>query len=53
MDIGGAVVRVQGDRRGLREVGSQVLLTVPVAECVLMQDAADVGPLAEPDSQLD
>ncbi len=53
VDIGGAVVRVQGDRRGLREVGGQVLLTVPVAECVLMHDAADVGPLTEPNSQQD
>jgi iron(III) transport system ATP-binding protein len=53
VDIGGAVVRVQGDRRGLREVGSQVLLAVPVAECVLMHDAADVGPLTEPNSQQD
>ncbi len=51
VDIGAAVVRVQGDRRGLREVGSKVLLTVPVAECVLMQDAADASLPGEPDSQ--
>ena len=53
VDIGGAVVRVQGDRRGFREVGSPVVLAVPIAECVLMDEAAGSDPLAGPDTQLD
>ena len=53
VDIGGSIVRVQGDRRGIREVGNKVLLAVPIAECVLMQDAADANPLTEPDSPPD
>ncbi len=53
VDIGGAVVRVQGDRRGLRAVGSEVLLVVPATECVLMQDDGDADRRRERDRQLD
>lgn len=38
VDVGGAVLRVQADRRSFREVGSEVTLTVPTTECVLMDD---------------
>ncbi len=41
VDIGGAVIRVQGDRRGFRPVGSNVVLTVPVTECVLMSESTE------------
>jgi iron(III) transport system ATP-binding protein len=40
VDIGGATVRVQGNRHGFREVGSRIHLIVPVAECALMQDTS-------------
>ena len=53
VDIGGTVVRVQGDRRGLLAVGSAVLLVVPPTECVLMRDGTDAPPLREPDPQRD
>ena len=52
VDIGGLVLRVQGDRRGFREVGSRVVLTVPVADCVAMADEAD-GPQTQPQSSQD
>ncbi len=43
IDIGGGVaLRVQGDRRDFREAGTEVLLTVPVADCVLMNDETDL-----------
>jgi ABC-type Fe3+/spermidine/putrescine transport system ATPase subunit len=38
VDVGGAVLRVQADRRSFREVGSEVVLTVPTSECALMDD---------------
>ncbi len=53
VDIGGSIIRVQGDRRGIREVGSKVLLAVPIAECVLMRDAAGGNPVTESDSPPD
>ena len=43
IDIGGGVaLRVQGDRRDFREAGAAVTLTVPVADCVLMNNETDV-----------
>ena len=51
VDIGGAVVRVQGDRRSFREVGTPVVLTVPIAECVLMDEPANSGPFLGPDTE--
>ena len=53
VDVGGAVVRVQGDRRSFREVGTPVVLTVPIAECVLMDDPTSSGLLAGPDTEPD
>ncbi len=53
VDIGGAVVRVQGDRRGQRAVGTEVLLVVPAEECTLMRDDTDADRLRQPDRQLD
>ncbi len=38
----GVTLRVQGDRRDFREAGTEVLLTVPVADCVLMNNETDV-----------
>jgi iron(III) transport system ATP-binding protein len=40
IDIGGATLRVQGDRRAVMALGSQVSLAVPVAECTVMQDSS-------------
>jgi len=38
VDIGGGVLRVQGDRQTAFEVGARVALSVPVAECTVMRD---------------
>jgi iron(III) transport system ATP-binding protein len=38
VDVGGLALRVQGERRDLREVGDKVRLSVPVEECVAMGD---------------
>jgi iron(III) transport system ATP-binding protein len=40
VDIGGGVLRVQGDRQTALEPGAQVALSVPVAECTVMRDAS-------------
>ena len=53
VDIGGVVLRVQGERRSFRDIGSQVLLSVPIGECVLMQDTSVAGMQGAPDSQTD
>jgi len=36
IDVGGLLLRVQTDRHVVREVGSQVQLTIPIEECVAM-----------------
>ncbi len=36
IDIGGVLLRVQADRHLVREVGSKILLKIPVSECVAM-----------------
>ncbi len=41
VDIGGATLRVQGERRSFYPVGSEVVLTVPVADCVAMPSEAE------------
>ncbi len=53
IDVGGGLMlRVQGDRRDFRQAGTAVVLTVPVADCVLMSNEtestedADNGPSA-------
>jgi iron(III) transport system ATP-binding protein len=38
VDIGGVALRIQGERRDVREVGARVRLSVPVEECVVMSD---------------
>src|SRR5262245_4953966 len=38
VDVGGAMLRVQGDRRTALEPGACVALTVPVDECIVMRD---------------
>jgi iron(III) transport system ATP-binding protein len=38
VDIGGAVLRVQGDRQTALESGTRVALAVPVGECIVMRD---------------
>jgi len=38
VDIGGGVLRVQGDRQTALELGARVALSVPVAECTVMRD---------------
>ena len=44
VDVGdGLIVRVQGERRAFRNVGSQVVLTVPVDDCVIMPDETDLS----------
>jgi iron(III) transport system ATP-binding protein len=40
VDIGGATIRVQGNRHAFHEIGSRIHLNVPIAECALMQDTA-------------
>ena len=54
VDVGGELsLRVQGDRRGFPRDRNQVLLTVPVEECVLMNSEtgmaarSDGGPSAD------
>jgi iron(III) transport system ATP-binding protein len=37
IEIGGGVLRVQGDRRAIIEAGARVSLAVPVAECTVMR----------------
>jgi len=37
IEIGGGVLRVQGDRRAILEAGARVSLAVPVAECTVMR----------------
>ncbi len=51
IDVGGGLtLRVQGDRKDFRQAGTAVVLTVPVADCVLMSneteltEEADSGP---------
>ncbi len=41
VDVGGLLLRVQGDRRDFRPAGSEVVLRVPVAECVAMRAETD------------
>ena len=42
VDVGdGLTVRVQGERRTFRNVGSQAVLTVPIDDCVIMPDETD------------
>jgi ABC-type Fe3+/spermidine/putrescine transport system ATPase subunit len=38
VDIGGVVLRVQGDRQAALEAGARVALCVPVVECIVMRD---------------
>jgi iron(III) transport system ATP-binding protein len=39
VDVGdGLIVRVQGERRAFRNVGSEAVLTVPVDDCVIMPE---------------
>ena len=51
VDIGGVALRVQGDRRDLREIGTRVCLSIPVAECVAMSAGAPAAgePAKDPD----
>jgi iron(III) transport system ATP-binding protein len=44
VDIGGFILRVQGDRHGYRSAGAEVVLTVPVSECVLMRELPSEAP---------
>jgi iron(III) transport system ATP-binding protein len=41
VDIGGLALRVQGDRRSFCPVGSEVVLSVPIADCVAMPNEAE------------
>ena len=51
VDVGdGLTVRVQGERRASRTVGSEAVLSVPVDDCVIMPDEPD--PLANPRNDL-
>ena len=43
VDVGGATLRVQGERRDFRPAGSEVALNVPTAECVAMPNAEGAG----------
>jgi hypothetical protein len=44
VDVGdGLTVRVQGERRTFRNVGSHAVLTVPVDDCVIMPDETDLS----------
>jgi iron(III) transport system ATP-binding protein len=38
VDIGGAVLRVQGDRQTALEPGARVALAVAIGECIVMRD---------------
>jgi ABC-type Fe3+/spermidine/putrescine transport system ATPase subunit len=43
VDVGGGLtLRVQGERRVFRDVGSEVVLTVPVEDCVIIPGEPDV-----------
>ena len=43
VDVGdGLIVRVQGERRAFRDVGSEALLTVPIEDCVIMPEETDL-----------
>ena len=42
VDIGGAVLRIQGDRRTMLEPGARVSLAVPVDDCILMRDEGQI-----------
>ena len=53
VEIGGRLTcRVQGARRDFREVGSKVVLTVSVDDCVIMSEATE-APAGSEDFQLD
>jgi ABC-type Fe3+/spermidine/putrescine transport system ATPase subunit len=42
VDVGGGLtVRVQGERRAFRDVGSEVVLAVPVEDCVIIPEDPD------------
>jgi ABC-type Fe3+/spermidine/putrescine transport system ATPase subunit len=41
VDVGDLILRVQGERRDFREVGSEVVLSVPIEDCVTMQSEPD------------
>jgi ABC-type Fe3+/spermidine/putrescine transport system ATPase subunit len=52
VDIGGVTLRVQGERRSFCPVGSDVVLTVPVGECVAMpNEGKEAGPQTPPPGQ--
>jgi iron(III) transport system ATP-binding protein len=39
VEVGGFALRVQGERREIREIGSRIRLSIPVEECVAMANA--------------
>jgi ABC-type Fe3+/spermidine/putrescine transport system ATPase subunit len=41
VDVGGTVVRVQGDRRQSLEAGTSLDLIIPISECVAMRNEVD------------
>lgn len=41
VNIGGVTLRVQGEPRSFRPVGAEVVLTVPIADCVEMPNEAE------------
>ena len=51
IDIGGLTLRVQGERRSFHPVGSEVVLSVPAAECVAMPNEAEGAELGLPSSR--
>ena len=52
VDIGGVTLRVQGERRSFCPVGSNVVLTVPVGDCVAMpNEAEEADPQRPPPGQ--
>jgi iron(III) transport system ATP-binding protein len=54
VDVGdGLVVRVQGERRAFREVGSEAILTVPVDDCVIMPEEADLPANLQPNRAME
>ncbi|HET6608283.1 MAG TPA: ABC transporter ATP-binding protein [Rhodopila sp.] len=53
VDVGALVLRVQGERRSFRNVGSEVVLTVPVDDCVVMRDEPVLSSEAANDSRTD
>jgi iron(III) transport system ATP-binding protein len=53
VEIGAVILKVQGERRSFREVGSEVVLTVPVDDCVAMRDKPDRSPEAANDPRTD